>query len=362
MTRNRFAATHLTGVALALQLGCGGGDAAGPNHTPTSIEANSSTIITAPAGTAALERPSVLVRDENGDPLAGVTVQFAVTSGDGSLTGATAKTASDGTATVSNWTLGATAATNTVDATVTGLPSVTFTANAGDPCQVNFTHNFGTTSSGSLGLADCQVSDGSFIDFWSVALPSTGTYLFTETSNVMDSYLLLLTPDLHVIAQNDDAAANTKNSRIKAILPASNFVIGANSFSAIETGPYVVASAADQSQVTDCEDVFVAPGIATDQNLQTTDCNLSGFLSDDFIIFLNTGQKITVTMTSPAIDPYLELYSLQGSAALVASNDDADGTTKNSSLTYTAPNFGYYFVKARTTSTGTTGAYTLTIQ
>ncbi|HKR08325.1 MAG TPA: hypothetical protein VJS39_03975, partial [Gemmatimonadaceae bacterium] len=130
-----------------------------------------------------------------------------------------------------------------------------------------------------------------------------------------------------------------------------------------EVGAYDLTSVSlAQQQVSNCEDMFTVPGITTDQTLQTTDCNQSGVYSDDFIIFLSSGQTITVTMTSSAIDPYLELYALQGSAILVASNDDADATTKNSSITYTATGLGYYFVKARTTTVGTTGAYTLTIQ
>lgn len=363
MTRYILGATRLAVTALlAVLVACGGGDASGPKHTPTSIEANSSTTITAAPGTAALERPSVLVRDENGDPEAGVTVEFTVTSGDGSLAGNVVKTGTDGTATVSNWTLGATATTNTVDAQVTGLPPVRFTANAGDPCQVNFAHSFGTTSDGRLSLADCQVSDGSFVDFWSVTMPATGTYVFTESSTAFNSFLLLLTPNLQVIAQNDNGATGSSNSRIKAILPASNFLIGANSLNPRETGAYVVTSAADQSEVTNCEIVFVTPGITTNQNLQATDCSLNGSVSDNFIIFINAGQTVTFTMTSSALDSYLELYSLQGTQTLVAANDDADATTKNASLTYTASGLGYFYVKARTTSAGTLGAYTLTIQ
>jgi hypothetical protein len=67
-------------------------------------------------------------------------------------------------------------------------------------------------------------------------------------------------------------------------------------------------------------------------------------------------------MASASIDPYLELYSLQGPPTLVASNDDTDATTMNSSITYTATSLGYYRVKARTSTSATTGAYTLTIQ
>src|SRR4051812_17431526 len=104
-------------------------------------------------------------------------------------------------------------------------------------------------------------------------------------------------------------------------------------------------------------------GITTEQTLATSDCNQSGILADRYIIFLDAGTSITVTMTSTAIDPYLELFAFQtGGTALVATNDDADGTTKNSSLTYTAPALGYYLVNARTPSSAGLGAYTLTIQ
>jgi hypothetical protein len=346
---------------LALQIACGG-DASGPKHTPTSIEANSSLSITGPAGQATLERPSVIVRDENGNPMSGASVVFAVTGGDGSVSGATVNTGTDGVATVGTWVLGQTASVNTVDATVAGLASITFTANAGDPCKVTPNYTVGSNSDGRLGFADCQVSDGSFVDFYLTTIPGTNTYLFNETSTQVDSYLLLLTTDYHVIAQNDNAATNSANATVKAILPAGNFLVGANSLNARETGGYTLTSGTTTAPVTNCEDVFAVPGITTDQSLQTTDCTQSGFYSDDYIIFLNTNQTITVTMTSTAIDPYLELYQIQSGSALVASNDDADATTKNASLTYTASSLGYFFVKARTTTAGTTGAYTLTIQ
>ena len=345
---------------LGIQIACGG-DASGPKHAATSIEANSSPTITAAAGSMALERPSVIVRDENGDPLAGVTVQFTVTGGGGSVTGSSVKTGTDGVATVGSWKLGPIAATNTVDASVSGLPAVRFTANAGDPCAVSTFHAVGSTSSGRLSLADCQAPDGSFVDFWTITVPNPGTYLFNQTATDFDSYLFLLGSGFHRIAENDDAAANTSNSTIKAIIPAGEFVLIANSLAAGETGTYAISSAPTSNPVTNCEDVFTFRGMATDQSLQTSDCTQNGFVSDDYVIFLESGESITVTMTSAAIDPYLELYQISTSL-LVASNDDADATTKNAALTYTATNSGYFFVKARTTSAGATGAYSLSIQ
>ena len=80
------------------------------------------------AVSAALANPIVVkVVDEDGDAVSGVTVNWAVASGGGTVSAPTSTTASDGTTQV-NWTLGATAGANTATATVTGLTPVTFTA------------------------------------------------------------------------------------------------------------------------------------------------------------------------------------------------------------------------------------------
>ncbi len=71
----------------------------------------------------------VEVRDQNGNPLAGVQVTFAVTAGDGALSDTTATTDADGRA-ATTLTLGSQPGTNTVEATVAGLEPVTFTATA----------------------------------------------------------------------------------------------------------------------------------------------------------------------------------------------------------------------------------------
>src|SRR5437764_12036625 len=85
---------------------------------------------TAAAGTAVPIAPSVSVRDRYGNAVPGTPVSFAVASGGGSITGASDTTDAAGIAAVGSWTLGDTAGTNTLSATVSGLPVVTFTATA----------------------------------------------------------------------------------------------------------------------------------------------------------------------------------------------------------------------------------------
>lgn len=82
---------------------------------------------TADAGSPVANAPSVTVTTAGGAGVSGVSVAFAVTGGGGSVTGATATTDAQGVATVGGWTLGTTAGSNTMTATVNSIVA-TFTA------------------------------------------------------------------------------------------------------------------------------------------------------------------------------------------------------------------------------------------
>jgi hypothetical protein len=345
----------LAGI-VALQLSCG--DSSGPGPAASSIDANSSQTLAAGPGTQVAELPSVIVRDENGSPLGGVSVTFAVTGGGGSVTGARAVSNSSGIATVGSWTLGPVAGTNTLTASTGSLPAVTFTAEGADPCTVTIPHTLGTTSSGQLTRSDCDLGDGSFVDLYSVSIPSPGTYTFTQSGS-FDTYLLLL-GSVSLIAENDNGP-QANSSVVKAILPAGSFILGANSLQASVTGAYTVASAVTTAEITNCEIVFTTPGISTQQSLQSSDCSTNGIFADDYIIFLAAGRTITASMSSSALDSDLEIHA-SGSTTIVASNDNIDGTTQDARVTFTPVSSGYYVIRSRSAAAGATGAYTLTVQ
>jgi adhesin/invasin len=80
-------------------------------------------------GTAVSINPAVRVTDQFGNPIAGVSVTFAVAPGSGSLGGPGGTVTDTGGVAMSPvWTLESVAGTNTLNATATGLPTVTFTA------------------------------------------------------------------------------------------------------------------------------------------------------------------------------------------------------------------------------------------
>lgn len=102
---------------------------AGP---PASIAVSAGSSQQAAPGTAVPTAPTVVVRDANENPVAGVTVTFEVVSGGGSITGGSAVTNNNGLAQVGGWTLGSGAEPNVLRATAAGAGisgnPVTFTA------------------------------------------------------------------------------------------------------------------------------------------------------------------------------------------------------------------------------------------
>lgn len=104
------------------------------------LVANSTTSQSALIGQPVPALPSVKVTDLDGNPKAAVPVTFAITSGNGGMTGGAQVTSSLGVATVTSWTADAVAGANTMTATSAGLTGspITFTA-TGSSTISNFT-------------------------------------------------------------------------------------------------------------------------------------------------------------------------------------------------------------------------------
>ncbi len=103
----------------------------GTGGTPATIQVVTGDGQSAAAGSALPVALTVMVKDASGTALSGITVHFSVDSGSGSITTASATTASDGVASAGTWTLGSSAGTtNVVTATVAGLAAVKFHAQA----------------------------------------------------------------------------------------------------------------------------------------------------------------------------------------------------------------------------------------
>src|SRR2546426_1189103 len=106
------------------------------------------------AGTAVAIPPAAVVKDASGNPVSGVSVSFAVATGNGTVDPTTpVSTGADGVAAVRSWTLGPTAGANTLTATAPGLTGspLTFTATATVGAAASLTKSSGDNLSGQVG-------------------------------------------------------------------------------------------------------------------------------------------------------------------------------------------------------------------
>jgi len=221
-------------------------------------------------------------------------------------------------------------------------------------CTVTTPYALGADATGQLASTDCTLVDGSYIDYYSTTL-TTGWYVF-DMSAVYATYLVLRGNDGAVIGVHDDVGHGAATS-LKALLPGGSYVLGANAYPG-STGAYSLSYAADNTDVSNCEIVFVAKGTSTNQTLATTDCDASTSYSDDYIIFITSGQSITVTLSSSAFNAYLELYGPQGRVAV---NDDGPSGT-DATISFTSSASAFYIIRAESSAGFTTGGYNIAIQ
>ena len=135
---------------IILLLGCG--DSSGPKATPTSIE-----FVQGPggpfyAGLPVPVQPAFVVKDQNGNAMAGVRVNITVTAGGGTLANAPTKSSTPST-TIGVWTLGKVPGINTIQVSVSGITptGVNVPSNPGLPAKL--VANGATNLTGTVGEA-----------------------------------------------------------------------------------------------------------------------------------------------------------------------------------------------------------------
>jgi hypothetical protein len=288
---------------------------------------------------------TVQLTDEYANPVAGMSVHFAVEAGGGSLIGETATTNSAGGATLGSWTLGLTPE-QAVVASAGTLTPVTFRATAYDPdnpCTTSAKLNTSTVLKSTLTAEACHTNDGRFVDTYSVTLPEAGVWQFTLASNEFDTRLELRDEAGTLIASNRTDNSTT-NSQIKAILPAGRMQVVVTSVAAGATGVYEVSYRAT-SGPDGCE-ISIARGVATHRNvLGGGPCTPKDSLSDDrYRIYLTAGSSLSVVLDDYSLaDNRFELQSDDGATQAV-------GVIKNyieSKLDFTARVAGYYVILVR---------------
>ena len=190
----RVSLAMLSVAAGMIAVACGSDNNNAAPLVATSITLNSgSSGQTATVGKALTNPVSVHVTDQNGNPFSGATVTWSVVGAGGSVDAATSTTNSTGDATV-HWTLGATAGTDSLTASIANGQSVTITATATAASSGNtFTKVSGDSQSVKVGtvtqplVVKLMSSGGTAVSGATVTWSVAGGGTLSATSTTTDA-------------------------------------------------------------------------------------------------------------------------------------------------------------------------------
>jgi len=173
-----------------------------------------------------------------------------------------------------------------------------------------------------------------------------------------DTYLQLLDPDGNLIAENDDS--ERLNSSLDTSLPSDGeYTIIATSFSDADTFEYELSLSASASGDGGVDLRQIQDGQSRESELDEDDPR-AGFMRGYFepVTFDGeSGQSVTIDMSSASGDTYLFLYGPDGT--IVAQNDDYDGL--NSRIQTTLDSDGEYTIIATSYDEDATFDYELSL-
>lgn len=304
------------------------------------IVANSATSISGVAGTAVSPAPSVIVRDQNGNPMGGVPVRFAVVSGGGSVTGETATTDALGSATVGAWTLGTTAGANVLTASVGSL-TVTFNA---------------TGAAGAAASLTRSAGDGQVAVAGSTVPVAPAAIVKDANGNVKSDVVVTFA----VGVGGGSVTGGTATSNVAGVATVGSWVLGpnagANSLVASVAGvPSVTFNATATSAACNVRTNHTF-GTTSSGALDTTDCRFSDGSFVDFLTTTVPTAGAYFFRQAAAFDTYLLLAFPDGTP--IAENDDETETGTNSGIKALLP-AASYLLGPGSLDPGVTGAYTI---
>ena len=305
------------------------------------------------------ESLEVMLTGSNGNPLAGEPVTWRVTGGSAALSSTVRTTDAAGRARV-QLALGLALSPIAVSVSAAGAPAVSFSATG----RVA-SYGLGQTMSSTLNASSCTFVGGGPFDAYALRLSGTQAFTVSLSADSFDATLEVVDEGFALGgAFNLDSVPGkgVTNSFLKMIATGGAYGIAAGGQNLGAAGSYSLTTAAGPVYADSClSDIWVTRGIATQQDLKSTDCvdGTGPYYFDQFQLILVAGQSVTITEISAAFDAELFVHSSSGS---VVSDDNSGGGT-NARLSYTNSSTGaeLLFILPSSATVGATGAYTLTI-
>ncbi|UGQ48096.1 Ig-like domain-containing protein [Massilia endophytica] len=319
---------------------------------------------------ASIAAPGVTVTDANNNPVANATVTFSVAANNGVLSGATATTNVSGVARVPGWTLGPLVGTQKLTAKVGTSASLDISVNAtlAAGC-VTQPVVIGLPVNGEWTSTDCSstTTPVGHYDEYSLTLATPANFR-AKVTGANGRKLRIFDATGRVVGEMPSdafAPAAVNPLEIQYALPAGQFKLRVYAPDAATLGAYTLSLTDDFSNaITDaatCRPVIFATfGASVTQTLKKGNCSFMGDNEDRYILLLQTGETVKITLTSTAMSPYLLLRDDRTPTSPVVASDrrTAPGTA---TLTYTATFSDFHEIIVTSNTFVEEGSYTITV-
>jgi S1-C subfamily serine protease len=204
--------------------------------------------------------------------------------------------------------------------------------------------------------------DNSLFDAYSFAGEAGQQVAIEMSSQEIDPYLILLSPNGAEVAQDDDSGGEANAKMVVRLPESGTYTLIANSYAGGQSGTYRLTI-----QTATGNEIIPSPTARTallreSGELQVGDPMLpdDGSFFDAYSFEGQANQTVTITLESSDFDTYVIMVGADGKA--VAQNDDAHEGNTNSRLRVTLPYSGRYQIIVNSYDKTGLGRYTLTVE
>lgn len=222
----------------------------------------------------------------------------------------------------------------------------------------------GEAVSGALAETDPALDDGkgAYYDLYRITARKGQRLVIEMTApGDLDSFVGIgrMIGDSLNIEESDDDGGGEKNARLRyTVKEDGTYIIRTQALDANSTGTYTVKVA--ERVVRPTVIANLAANVPTTGELTDTDDEADdGSLFDLYRITVRSGEKVTVTMRSSAVDSYLVLGQMADGAWTQIVYDDDGAGGNHAKLEHTFEVAGEYLIRANTVGAGKTGTYTI---
>jgi hypothetical protein len=128
-------------------------------------------------------------------------------------------------------------------ALLAGCNDSTLSGNNNLGCGRVRSFSLGSSANGSLDTSDCQLGDGSAVDYYRIRVSSGRNVYLSMSSSIIDPYVAVVDEFGTLVAEEDNGGAGV--SELSVFLPAGTYYIAASSYGPGDYGSYFLQTDSD---------------------------------------------------------------------------------------------------------------------